>query len=198
MEDFSTNDQPEVDQHIQEDKAEMERLRIEESFFANFEAVPDSSEGNNSWESLGSSLSCNSELVMSGFSASLTPSPNISCGSCNFSSSSSIENQFERQAGRKRFVRSLSAENPFFSRRSELPVFENQLSIRKPIKGFHMKKKASRKTRITNESLTNLYHAKTSDHASSPSTSASPWPHSKLVTPVSPAKSNLLKSVLSR
>ena len=55
----------------------MERLQIEERFLANFEAV--SSEGNESYESLRSVSSYDSELVMSDFTMSLTPSPNT-CG----------------------------------------------------------------------------------------------------------------------
>ena len=71
--DCSSNDQPEVDQHIQEAALEMERLRIEERFLANFEAV--SSEGNESFQSLRSVSSYDSELVVSDFTMSLTPSP---------------------------------------------------------------------------------------------------------------------------
>ena len=51
----------------------MERLQIEERFLANFEAV--SSEGNESYESLRSVSSYDSELVVSDFTVSLTPSP---------------------------------------------------------------------------------------------------------------------------
>ena len=79
IEDCSSNDQPEVDQHIQEATLEVERMRIEESFMANFEAVPNSSEGNESFESLGSASSFESELVLSDFTVSNTPSPNM-CG----------------------------------------------------------------------------------------------------------------------
>ena len=79
IEDCSSNDQPEVDQHIQEATLEVERMRIEESFMANFEAVPNSYEGNESFESLGSASSFESELVLSDFTVSNTPSPNM-CG----------------------------------------------------------------------------------------------------------------------
>jgi hypothetical protein len=51
----------------------MKRLQIEERFLANFEAV--SSEGNESYESLKSLSSFDSELVVSDFTVSLTPSP---------------------------------------------------------------------------------------------------------------------------
>lgn len=92
----------------------MERLRIEERFFANFEAVPDCSDGNESYESLRSVSSYNSELVVSDFTASLTPSPNTSCGSGHFPSSSSIGHECgrERQAFSEdeRFARSSSAD----------------------------------------------------------------------------------------
>ena len=57
-------------------------MRIEKSFMANFEAVPNSSEGNESFESLGSASSFESELVLSDFTVSNTPSPNM-CGGRN-------------------------------------------------------------------------------------------------------------------
>ena len=102
MQDFSSNDQPEVDQHIQEDSDEMERLRIEERFFANFEAVPDCSEGNGSFESLKSFSSYDSELVVSDFTVSATPSPNICGRSSNNSSLSSIGHEGRNTVGRER------------------------------------------------------------------------------------------------
>ena len=98
IEDYSSNDQPEVDQHIQEASLEMERMRIEESFLANFEAVPNSSQGNASFESLRSVSSFDSELVLSDFTVSKTPSPYMcggGSGDCSdlYSMASQSENQ---------------------------------------------------------------------------------------------------------
>ena len=72
----------------------MERLEIEERFLANFEAVGGSSEGNESYESLGSVSSYESELLVSDFTVSLTPSPDSNC-----SSLSSMLHQIESDAG---------------------------------------------------------------------------------------------------
>ena len=79
----------------------MERLQIEERFLANFEAL--SSEGNESYESLRSVSSYESELIVSDFTVSLTPSPDH-CGRNSLCSSMSSklyqsENQIDSDGG---------------------------------------------------------------------------------------------------
>jgi hypothetical protein len=73
----------------------MERLQIEERFLDNFEAV--SSEGNESFESLQSVSSYESELVVSDFTASLTPSPNPCGRNSDFSSLSGMLHESESE-----------------------------------------------------------------------------------------------------
>ena len=82
---------------------EMERLQIEERFLANFEAVGSSSEANESYESLRSVSSYESELIVSDFTVSLTPSPDH-CGRNSLCSSMSSklyqsENQIDSDGG---------------------------------------------------------------------------------------------------
>ena len=157
---------------------------------AAFEAVPNNSEGNESFESLGSALSFESELVLSDFTVSATPSPNM-CGGrgCNCSglSSRALENDdqsdgvkrcySDSDVGSDRVGRCYSdlsgesdschPENPFSFKKVRLKniifllfnlfkEYETHLSVKTSRVGFHAKKKASRKKRLTSESLNNL------------------------------------------
>ena len=87
--DCSSYDQPSKQAYL-----DMERLQIEEGFLAYFEAVPFSSDGNESYESVRSVSSYDSELVVSDYIVSLTPSHD------HCSSLSSMLHQSENQIDR--------------------------------------------------------------------------------------------------
>ena len=91
-----------MDQHIHEASVRMERMQIEARFLAAFKP----SDENTSFESLRSTSSFDSELAMSDFSMSDTPSPgvmccgqsNSSCDCCCFmQESDSLEEDSEKQ-----------------------------------------------------------------------------------------------------